>query len=88
MKLSHCLFCIISLASMLLLGMFLFPLAAKSKAEIEFATTPQSAEVFDDIDLGEFGEVPVLDLVDYYLENPPAPETATNLDKKTRFQGC
>jgi len=73
---------------MWLLGALLFPFAAKSKAEIEYYTTPQSPEILDDVNLGEFGEVPVLDLVEYYIENPPAPDTTSGSDKKTRFQGC
>ena len=40
------------------------------------------------VDLGDFGTVSVLDLVSYYMENPPAPETPGTKKKKVRFQGC
>jgi len=62
--------------------------AAKPQGDIEFANKPQSAELFEDIDLGEFGNVPVLDLVQYYIENPPINEVESGTEKKTRFQGC
>lgn len=88
MKLTHGLFCIASLVGVYLVSFVMFPFAAKSQSDIEYATTPQSAELFDDIDLGEFGNVPVLDLVQYYIENPPVNEPTSGTDKKTRFQGC
>ncbi len=88
MKLSHGLFCIASLVCMYLVALLMFPMAAKSKSDVEFAATPQSAELFEDMDLGEFGQVPVLDLVQYYIENPPVTEAAGGTEKKTRFQGC
>lgn len=88
MKLSHAIFCIGSLTCMWMIAKLAFPYAAKPASEIEFSSTPQSAELFDDIDLGEFGIVPVLDLVDYYIENPPASESSANTETKTRFQGC
>lgn len=88
MKLTHVIFCISSLLLTGLVATLLFPLAAKSRAEIDFATTPQSAELLDDVDLGEFGEVPVLDLVQYYIENPPVVENTPATEQKTRFQGC
>lgn len=88
MKLTHGLFCLASLIGVCLVAFVMFPHAAKSKSDIEFAATPQSAELFDDIDLGEFGEVPVLDLMQYYIENPPLDEPTGGTEKKTRFQGC
>jgi len=88
MKLTHGLFCIASLISVYLVASAMFPLAAKPQSDIEYATTPQSAELFDDMDLGEFGNVPVLDLVQYYIENPPINQAVSGTEKKTRFQGC
>jgi len=88
MKLTHGLFCIVSLIGVYAVAATLFPLAAKSKSDIEYASVPQSAELFDDVDLGEFGQVPVLDLVEYYIENPPIAEAVSGTQKKTRFQGC
>jgi len=66
----------------------MFSLAAKPQSDIAFASTPQSAELFDDVDLGDFGIVPVLDLVQYYIENPPVNDNTSGTEKKTRFQGC
>ena len=40
------------------------------------------------VDLGDFGIVSVLDLVGYYMENPPTPEAPGTKKKKVRFQGC
>jgi hypothetical protein len=40
------------------------------------------------VDLGDFGTVSVLELVSYYMENPPALETPGTRKKKVRFQGC
>jgi len=88
MKLSHGLFCIASLIGLYFIASVLFPLAAKPESDIKFASTPQSAELFDDVDLGDFGLVPVLDLVQYYIENPPVNDAASGTEKKTRFQGC
>ncbi len=88
MKLTHGLFCIASLFGVYLIALVMFPLAAKPKNDIEFASIPQSAELFDDVDLGDFGQVPVLDMVQYYIENPPVIDTASGVEKKTRFQGC
>ena len=88
MKLSHGIFCIASLVGVYLVAFTMFPFAAKPQGDIEFANKPQSAELFEDIDLGEFGNVPVLDLVQYYIENPPINEVESGTEKKTRFQGC
>ena len=46
------------------------------------------AEKMQDIDLGDFGKVTVLEMLDYYLENPPANTTVESELKETHFQGC
>jgi hypothetical protein len=46
------------------------------------------AEKMQDIDLGDFGKVTVLEMLNYYLENPPAKITVESELKETHFQGC
>lgn len=88
MERSAKIFCAASLAGCLLIAAIAFPFAAKTTAEITKASTPLSPEQFDDIDLGEFGQVSVLDLMQYYIDNPPpAPEPGA-APRKVRFQGC
>jgi hypothetical protein len=41
-----------------------------------------------DMDLGEFGVVSVLELLDYFLENPPKKTTVETKSTETHFQGC
>ncbi len=42
-----------------------------------------------DVNIAEFGAVPVLDMVDYYLENPPiVDEAGSDQLRQIRFQGC
>ncbi len=68
-----------------------FSLAALPRETVEAAKKPAPAESLSDIELGGgFGKVPVIDLVGYYIENPPA---ATNTDGGSvpaakRFGGC
>ena len=44
------------------------------------------AEEMGTVDMGDFGEVTVLDLATYYQENPPAVEAGAA--KRVRFEGC
>ncbi|MGI9381656.1 MAG: hypothetical protein ACR2PO_00755 [Methyloligellaceae bacterium] len=82
-------FCVASLGTCLVVSAAAFPYAAKSRAEIDAARTVTSAEQFEDVDLGAFGTVSVLDLVTHYMENPPEPPAAGAAPaKKVRFQGC
>jgi hypothetical protein len=52
------------------------------------AATPMDAEKMQDLDLGDFGKTSVREMLDYYLENPPAKTTVESKLKETRFQGC
>ena len=79
-------FCGAALAGCLLLAAAIFPFTAMSKQQLEATRTAQSAEQFEDVDLGDFGMVPVLDMVFHYIENPP--EQTAGEAKKVRFQGC
>lgn len=52
------------------------------------ASEPQPMEAFDDVDLGpDYGEIPVFELVGYYLENPPVKATGT-APVQRHFGGC
>jgi hypothetical protein len=44
------------------------------------------AEMFDDVDLGDFGMVPVLDMMQHYIDSPPV--DTGEAEQKVRFQGC
>ncbi len=79
-------FCILSLIASVGLAALVYPAAAVSPEQAALLKTPVSAEEMGDLDLGDFGMVSVLELVEYYVENPPAP-LAGGVRKK-RFQGC
>ena len=85
-RVSNLVFCTVSLALIVGLMWILFPYTARSAQEVAESNTPMGAEMFDDIDLGDFGMVPVLDMMQHYIDSPPLdtgePET------KVRFQGC
>jgi len=83
-KLSSIIFCICSLALVSGLAWLAFPYAARSSQEVEYSSTPQGAEMFDDVELGDFGTIPVLDMMQHYMDDPPV-DTG---EKKVRFQGC
>ena len=83
-------FCIASLAGVVIVCAVLFPYASMSHAEAEAARTPVPMEEFDLVDLGDdYGELPVVELIGYYLENPPPVAAATGAaPKKKHFGGC
>lgn len=84
-------FCGISISIALGLSAVLFPLAAVSKETLSQSRTPQAAEEMPDIDVGEdFGTLPVIELMGYYVENPPAkPEAGgTPVPRRQHFGGC
>lgn len=85
------LFCCVSLALTLGLAAALFPLASVSEETLTQSRTPQAAEDLPDIDLGgDFGSVPVIELMGYYMDNPPAePEPgAAPAPRRQQFGGC
>lgn len=59
--------------------------AALSEERLNASQVPVPAEQLGEVDLGDFGTVPVTELVTYYLENPPA---AGSAPRAVRFQGC
>lgn len=82
-------FCVLSLAGSLALAAIFYPAAAIDTETLAAWRTPASAEQVPDVDLGDFGTVSVLELVDYYMENPPAaPAAGQAPEREVRFQGC
>ena len=68
-----------------------FSLAALPRAVIEAAKQPAQAQTLPDIDLGGgFGKVSVIDLVGFYIENPPAAANSGGdaAPSAKRFGGC
>ena len=88
MNQSPLIFCVAAVLGSIAVSAAAFPLAATSAAELAASKTPLEADEMGAVDLGDFGTVSVLDLVSYYMENPPAPETPGTKKKKVRFQGC
>lgn len=89
MNRSTVIFCAACLLGTVLVSAAAYPFAARTPAEAKGAKTPLEADQMGDVDLGDFGTVSVLDLVAYWIENPPAAKTAPGGGaKKVRFQGC
>ncbi|HUX62271.1 hypothetical protein [Sulfuricella sp.] len=83
-------FCIVSLiVTAVVLGAG-FNLAAMPRQTVAAAKKPVPPESLPDIDMPGFGKVSVLDLVGYYIENPPAIATAAGgaATSTKRFGGC
>lgn len=85
-KFSSLLFCIASLALVTGAMWLLFPYTARSAQEVEESNTPVGAEMFDDVELGEFGQIPVLDMMQHFIDSPPI--DTGEAKQKVRFQGC
>jgi hypothetical protein len=85
---SSIIFCIGSVLVCLGIAFFTLPAASVSRETLTNANTPMDAEKMQDIDLGDFGKVTVLEMLDYYLENQPAKTTVESELKETHFQGC
>ena len=88
MNRSSLIFCVAAVLGSIAVSAAAFPLAATSAAKLAASKTPLEADEMGAVDLGDFGTVSVLDLVSYYMENPPAPETPGTKKKKVHFQGC
>jgi len=82
------LFCAVSLAVSILIAILFFPMATLTRGELETSRQAAPAEVMADLELGDFGSVSVLELVEYYLENPPVETSGDAPPRKVRFQGC
>ena len=70
-------FCGVSLAVTLAVSAIGFRLAALPGEAAAAMKQPAPAETLPDVDLGGgFGKVSVIELVGFYMENPPAPKGA------------
>lgn len=83
-------FCASVLVASLALCAFGFWLAAMPKEAIEASQRPAPPQSLPDVEIGGgFGKVSVLELVGYYLENPPArPSADGTVPSVKRFRGC
>ncbi|ESQ16172.1 MAG: hypothetical protein N838_06540 [Thiohalocapsa sp. PB-PSB1] len=84
------LFCTGSLAASLGLAAVLYPYAIVDRDIVDRARKAQPMETLPDVDLGEdFGQLPVVELMGYYIDNPPQ-DSGTHAAKpeQTHFGGC
>lgn len=66
-----------------------FSLAALPRDTVVAASVPVPPETLPDLELPGFGKVPVLDLMGYYIDNPPAQANAGGgAPAARRFGGC
>lgn len=67
-----------------------FSLATLPQETVTAATVPAAPETLPDLELPGFGKVSVIDLMGYYIDNPPAPAgSAGNAAAPAkRFGGC
>lgn len=85
------LFCVASLLGCLGLAVLLYPEARLSEATVATNRVAQPMETFDlVVDAGDFGPMTVIELMAYYLENPPQPEVqgVAAQPPKRHFGGC
>jgi hypothetical protein len=86
---SSLVFCVLALVGTLALSALLYPFTTVSPETLTAWRTPAEAETLPDVDLGDFGTVSVLELIEYYIENPPPPPAAgAQPERQVRFQGC
>jgi len=82
-------FCSVSLVLTVAVCAVGFSLAALPRATVEAAKKPAPPEALPELDLPGFGKVTVIDLMGYYIDNPPAPVAAGGAPAATkRFGGC
>lgn len=66
-----------------------FWLAALPPETLQAANKPVPPESLPDIDIPGFGKVSVLDMMGYYIDNPPAPAGGgASAPAAQRFGGC
>lgn len=81
-------FCVVALFASVAVGAVGYSFAALSVDAAAAARRPTPPERLGEIDLGHgFGKVSVLDLMGYYLENPPVAAAGAPA-KARRFGGC
>lgn len=83
-------FCMASLALTAAVLVAGFHIAAVPRQSIATAKTPVPPESLPDINMPDFGKVSVVDMMNYYIENPPAVTTADGgaTSSAKRFGGC
>ena len=79
-----------SLIATVAISWLAFPFAALDRETVARAAEPQPAEELGMVDVGQgFGELPVEELMLYYVENPPAaPEPGAVAAPEIKFGGC
>ena len=83
-------FCSASLVIAVLVSAIGFSLATMPPEMLRAAKAPVPPENLADIDIPNFGRVSVIDLIGYYIDNPPAPAGASGASAPAtqRFGGC
>lgn len=82
-------FCSVSLVAAAVVCIGGYQWAAMPKSTLAAAKVPVPPETLPELDLGGFGKVTVLDLMGYYIDNPPAQVTAGGaVVAPKRFGGC
>lgn len=83
-------FMAISLALAIIFIAILLPSAQISNESSLKLDTPQNIEEFDQlIDMGpDYGELTIIDLMGFYIENPPQKNNQTQVAPKRHFGGC
>ncbi|HQY28792.1 MAG TPA: hypothetical protein PK787_08335 [Burkholderiaceae bacterium] len=84
-------FCLVSMAIAVAVSAIGFRIAALPADVVATAVKPVPAETLPDVELGGgFGKVSVIDLVGFYVENPPAAPSADAgaAPAAKRFGGC
>lgn len=66
-----------------------FAITALPAETLQAAKKPVPPETLPDIDIPGFGKVSVLDMMGYYIDNPPAPAGGgSSAPAAQRFGGC
>lgn len=84
-------FCGVSLLLTLVVSAVGFHFAALPPETVAVAKQPAPPETLPDVDIGGgFGKVSVIELVGFYMENPPAPKGGSGDASPAvkRFGGC
>jgi hypothetical protein len=86
---SSIIFCAGCIVATVAISWIAFPYAALDPGVVARAQTAQPAELMDDVDVGQgFGKLPVIELMGYYVENPPAVSTGGPAAPELQFGGC
>ena len=83
-------FCTAALMASVAIAAIAYPFAAMPTDQYAMASEPQPAETLGLVDVGNgFGSVPVTELMDYYIANPPAKASAGPAAAPViKFGGC